>query len=296
MINLHHVELFYHVARHRGISHAVRNMPYGIQQPAVSSQLLQLEKNLGAPLFQRRPFALTPAGERLWSFVAPFFGNMQEVTGLLRGEATQRLRVAASPMVIREHFPPIFLQMRKEFPGLKLALREANQAQAESLLLNQDVDLAVSVIEEKPASGMRFQRLLDLTMVLLARRDVLPDRIEGFAASLGRHPLIAVPKASVLSRLFQGELDRRGIVWPIQIEVDSLDMVLAYAVRGFGIGLSVQVPTQRFPDSIRSLPLRGFPSMRVGMVWRGRLAPVAESFVQRCREYVKELVADTRPR
>ena len=29
-MNVHHLELFYYVARHGGIMEAVRNMPYGI--------------------------------------------------------------------------------------------------------------------------------------------------------------------------------------------------------------------------------------------------------------------------
>jgi len=52
-MNIHHLELFYYVARHGGISRAVRNMPYGIQQPAVSSQILLLEEDLGTRLFAR---------------------------------------------------------------------------------------------------------------------------------------------------------------------------------------------------------------------------------------------------
>ena len=60
--NLHHIELFYYVAKYGGITPAVRKMPYGIQQPAVSGQMLQLEAELGVKLFNRRPFALTPAG------------------------------------------------------------------------------------------------------------------------------------------------------------------------------------------------------------------------------------------
>ncbi len=43
-MNVHHLELFYHVARYGGIMPAVRNIPYGIQQPAVSSQIAQLEE------------------------------------------------------------------------------------------------------------------------------------------------------------------------------------------------------------------------------------------------------------
>ena len=39
-MNIHHLELFYYVARHGGITEAVRNIPYGIQQPAVSGQVV----------------------------------------------------------------------------------------------------------------------------------------------------------------------------------------------------------------------------------------------------------------
>src|SRR5712672_1311138 len=68
-MNIHHLELFYYVARHGGISEAVRNIPYGIQQPAMSGQVIQLEEFLGVTLFHRRPFALTPPGEDLYEFI-----------------------------------------------------------------------------------------------------------------------------------------------------------------------------------------------------------------------------------
>ena len=61
-MNIHHLELFYYVAKHGGIAAAVRKMPYGIQQPAVSGQIARLEEALGAKLFNRRPFSLLPAG------------------------------------------------------------------------------------------------------------------------------------------------------------------------------------------------------------------------------------------
>ncbi len=56
-MNVHHLELFYYVARHGGIMPAVRNIPYGIQQPAVSDQVALLEEFLGVTLIQQRPFA-----------------------------------------------------------------------------------------------------------------------------------------------------------------------------------------------------------------------------------------------
>ena len=80
-MNIHHLELFYFVAKFEGITSAVRKMPYGIQQPAVSGQILKLEEKLGIKLFNRRPFALTPAGGELYEYIYPFFcglGDLEE--------------------------------------------------------------------------------------------------------------------------------------------------------------------------------------------------------------------------
>lgn len=96
MTNIHHLELFYYVARFGGVSAAARQIPYGIQQPAISAQILQLEDSLGVTLFVRRPFKLTREGVLLFDFVAPFFGGIEDVSKSLRGGAERRLRIAAA--------------------------------------------------------------------------------------------------------------------------------------------------------------------------------------------------------
>src|ERR1039457_3795815 len=102
-MNIHHLELFYYVARHGGITEAVRNIPYGIQQPAVSGQVALLEEYLGVTLFQRRPFALTPPGEKLYQFIKPFFDNLAPMADKLRGGSSQHIRIGASEIVLRDH-------------------------------------------------------------------------------------------------------------------------------------------------------------------------------------------------
>ena len=94
-MNIHHLELFYFVAKHGGIAAAVRNIPYGIQQPAVSGQIAKLEESLGTKLFQRRPFALSPAGMELFEFIRPFFDNVEIVAEKLRQNRSPQLRIAA---------------------------------------------------------------------------------------------------------------------------------------------------------------------------------------------------------
>src|SRR5271170_416829 len=130
-MNVHHLELFYYVARHGGIMEAVRNIPYGIQQPAVSSQISQLEEFLGVTLFRRRPFSLTPAGDKLYGFILPFFTNLEKIGDELQGGQARHIRIGASTIVLREYLPELFRDVRKKFPGLKMSLREGFPAQLE---------------------------------------------------------------------------------------------------------------------------------------------------------------------
>src|SRR2546428_12289819 len=107
-MNIHHLELFYYVARHGGITGAVRNIPYGIQQPAISGQIAQLEEYLGVTLFQRRPFVLTPAGEKLYQLIQPFFSNIESMASELQGGRARQIRIGASTVVLRGHLPQLF--------------------------------------------------------------------------------------------------------------------------------------------------------------------------------------------
>ena len=166
-MNIHHLELFYYVARHGGIAEAVRNIPYGIQQPAMSGQIIQLEEFLGVTLFQRRPFALSPPGEELYQFIKPFFDNLGPMADKLRGGISQHMRIGASEIVLRDYLPPVLQAVRKKFPKLKVTLREAYQPQLESWLQKQELDLAITLLDGKPPSGASALPLFKLPLVLV---------------------------------------------------------------------------------------------------------------------------------
>ena len=124
-MNIHHLELFYYVARHGGISRAVRHMPYGIQQPAVSSQILLLEQDLGTKLFDRQPFQLTPDGRELYEFARPFFDHAAELAGRLREKREPKLRIAASEIVLRDYLPWVIREVKKQQPDLRFMWAKA---------------------------------------------------------------------------------------------------------------------------------------------------------------------------
>lgn len=279
-MNIHHLELFYYVARFGGITEAVRNMPYGIQQPAISGQVAQLEEHLGVTLFHRRPFALTSPGEKLYQFIQPFFAGLDSLEIELQGGQAQHIRIGASTIVLRDHLPQVVEQARKKFPQLRVSLREGYQGELESLLLREEIDLAVTLIEKRATPGISSQILVDLPMVLLVpETSQITDAKQLWKQDPIREPLICMPQAEVITKNLQQALAKQGADWFPSIEVSSLDLIQTYVANGFGIGITVQIPGVTILPGARVVALPEFPKVAVGVLWRGRTSPLVQTFV-----------------
>jgi DNA-binding transcriptional LysR family regulator len=290
-MNVHHLELFYYVARHGGIMEAVRNIPYGIQQPAVSSQIAQLEEYLGVTLFQRRPFALTPPGEKLYSFIQPFFANLDKIGNELQGGQSRHIRIGASTIVLRDHLPGLFQDVRKKFPGLKMSLREGFPAQLESLLQADEIDLAITLIEKKSAAGIHSLALLELPPVLLVEKTSrLKSAEELWRRDKIDEPLICFPPGEPLGKSFQQKLGELGVDWFPSIEASSADLIETYVASGLSIGVSAAIPKKLLPPQVRALPLDGFPPVTIGALWRGRKTPLLQTFLDELQTRARKLL------
>lgn len=283
-MNIHHLKLFYYVARHGGIAEAVRKMPYGIQQPAISVQLIQLEQSLGTTLFRRRPFELTKAGQELFSFIVPFFSGTDEIAARLRGESETRLRIGASQTVLRDYLPKVLNAVRKKVPHLRIVLREGYPHELLQAVDDDELDLAITSVEPRTPAGFRKTILAKLRLQLLLPASS-PIQNAQTLWSRGRidEPLITLPPGEPFCRVFQQELKRRRVEWTPAIEVSALDLVAAYVREGFGIGLSVAMPGP-IPAGVRALTLMDFPSITFAAVWRKILSPTAKGLVQKFAE------------
>ncbi len=289
-MNIHHLELFYYVARHGGITEAVRNMPYGIQQPAISGQVAQLEEHLGVALFHRRPFALTPTGEKLFKFIQPFFAGLDALEIELQGGQAQHIRIGASTIVLRDHLPDVVQHARKKFPQLRVSLREGYQGELESLLLREEIELAVTLIEKRATPGISSQVLMELPMILLVpKASKITDAEQLWKQDPIKEALICMPAAEVISKNLQQALAKRGVDWFPSIEVSSLDLIQTYVTNGFGIGIAVQIPGVTIFPGARVVPLPDFPKVAVGALWRGRPSPLVQTFVDLLQQRAKTL-------
>lgn len=289
-MNVHHLELFYYVARHGGISSAVRHMPYGIQQPAVSAQILLLEKDLGVKLFERQPFRLTAAGQELMEFVDPFFSNLEAVGKRLRNGSQPQLRVAASEVVLRTHFPAVLERLTNLQPQVKLGLRSGFDTELATWLREGEADLVIMPLHGRPPAQMQSLTLLRLPLVLLVPKKM---RIKSAADLWSRRPptepLISMPPRESVSVIFQRGLKKRGVQWPVTIEASSLSLITQYVADGRGVGVSVLLPELVQRPNLQTFVLDDFEMLDVAALWRGELTPLLRAFLDESQRYASEL-------
>jgi DNA-binding transcriptional LysR family regulator len=289
-MNVHHLELFYHVARHGGISAATRKIPYGIQQPAISGQVLQLEKSLGLKLFERRPFALTSAGRELFAFAEPFFGRIGEISRQLHSEESPSLRLAAPATILRGHLPALLREHQRKYPTLSLQLHDANQAAAECLLQKHEIDLAVTELEGKPVAGLNSAILFKLQLVLIVPQRLKLDKVADlWRGGRNAKTLISLPSDEVMVKQFQSRLKRLGVHWPTGVEVSAMDLIPIYVSLGFGVGLSLKIPRAKIARGLKILPLPSFPPLVVAVLWQKNLSRSNAVFLAQIRQRAQEV-------
>lgn len=290
-MNIHHLELFYYVAKHGGISEAARQMPYGIQQPAISGQIIQLEEFIGVTLFQRRPFALTPPGQQLYEFIRPFFENLGNIADQLRGGMAQHIRIAASEIVIRDYLPGVLQELRQHFPKLKVTLKEGYHPQTLEWFQNQQIDVSIGLLSGKPGAGINFRPMFHLPLVLLVPQSSrLKSANELWKQDRIEETLITVPSNEPICRALQEGLAERKVDWFSGIEVSTVDLVQTYVANGYGYGVTVGIPKAKWNPEVRAVPLKGFPLTSFGVIWQGRQTPVLETLVNIIEATVRRLM------
>jgi DNA-binding transcriptional LysR family regulator len=289
-MNIHHLELFYYVAKNQGITSAAHNMPYGIQQAAISGQIAQLEEFLGVALFQRRPFSLTAPGIKLYQFIKPFFDQLEPMAEEIRGGVAQSLRIGASEIVMRDFLPDMIQTTRKRFPKLKLTMREGYYPEVLKWFERREIDVSLGLLEGKPPPGIHSLSLFELPLVLLVpTRHKIKTAQELWAQDHIEETLITIPTNRVICRAFQEGLAKRNVDWFSGIEVSTLGLAETYVEKGYGLAVTVHIPEVGYKSQVRPLPLDEFPKVPFGALWQGFKTPVLAHFLKVVQDTVDKL-------
>ena len=264
MIQVQRLEGFYWVARTGGYASAARAFPYPITQPAVHQQVKKLERELESTLFERIAkdrMQLTPAGEHLYRFIAPFFRDLPTIAQAVQtGSYGGRLSVHAEPLMLRHLLPPWLKRLRRRRDDITIDLREQTDISFEALRSGV-CDVLVAYLPNIPDDIATMQVATLHPFVVIPRDHRLAQRTRLSMADLAGDPFIAYHEDQRPHRLQVQSLQAHGIEPDQIITTSTADSILGFVASGLGFSLVPSLSTTG-PKS-PGIVARPLPSPRV---------------------------------
>lgn len=135
---------FLAIAKHRSISKAAQEL--FISQPALSSYLKNLEKEIGTDLFDRSssPMKLTPSGEMFLSYVKAYCETseaMDREFQIIAAHEHEKFTVGMSAWKSTYFTPRIIPEFLKKYPYIEFAISEKTSTQMERELLDREINI-----------------------------------------------------------------------------------------------------------------------------------------------------------
>jgi DNA-binding transcriptional LysR family regulator len=255
--NLHHLKLFHYVASAGGVSAAVKIIPYGIQQPAISQQLIQFEESLGVKLCERRPFLLTPAGERLYRFTSKFFNELETTLKNLEDDAGLRLRIACPQVISVNYLPRIIGPLLEDFSNLRPNVVELEGRLIFSALLNKEIDVGITMSELPRSKSIISTKILTLPLSLIVPENHKFVK-EGFwpKTDFAEAKWISIQEKTGGDEDLKQGLTNFGITPEFTASTNSVEAAMNYVSIGVGIAVMAQPPESMLkPRKLKALPL-----------------------------------------
>lgn len=248
--NIELYKRFLVVAESKSISAAALSMH--ISQPALSSDIGELEKKLNTKLFFRtnRGISLTQEGEILFDYIKRALSSIQtgediinEITGLKRGV----MRIGASDMTLRFFLLDYLEIFRNKYPEVKLKVTNAPTPQTLSALRNGEIDFGVITESTLDNSGTNKEYGGDICIIpvceihdifICSDKYPIAGKKNAEISELSEYTVIMLEESTSTRRYVQSVIGKENLT--PDIELATSDLLLEFAIRGIGISSIVE--------------------------------------------------------
>ena len=211
----------------------------GYAQSTVTTQIKQLEDELGCVLFERlgKTILLTPSGERL----IPYAEKMLQLERDIRLDVSDEenpagvLKLGVSESLCISRLPRILMEYKKNYPGTEIRIQFVTHENIPELLQKGELDMVytlnplidderVTILHKKPES-LGFYASPDHPMVGKTIRE----------EDLREVPLLLTGHNCNFRHMLVSDLEKSGIVPKIVLETSSKEILKQFAMGGFGV-------------------------------------------------------------
>jgi DNA-binding transcriptional LysR family regulator len=285
--SLRQLQIFEAVALHLSYTRAAEALH--LTQPAVFTQIKQLEEVIGLPLLERigKKMHLTAVGREVLATSRETLDALErlemrldEMQGLKRG----RLRVA---MVTTAQYliPRLLGEFCVRYPGIEASLIVSNREVLLARIANNEDDL---VILGAPPEGMDMVAtpIADNPLVVLVRNDhPLAGKKNIAPALVAAEPFLLREKGSGTRLAIERHFAELGFSLKIRMELGSNEAIKQAIVGGLGISVLSRhtLTLEGETGLIQPLDVQGFPLRRKWYVAYSKgkhLSAVAEAFLE----------------
>jgi LysR family cyn operon transcriptional activator len=234
-VELRHLQYFLKITDTGGFTGAAAALR--VTQPTLSHQIKQLEREVGAPLFDRfgRRIRLTEPGRVLESYarralkeIDSGLNALAELDGLLRGKLALGVFRSFSSSLL----PRVLAQYTRRYPGVRVAVRQLSLRDIERELVEGGLHMGIAYL---PATSERVvtEPLFEVPLVLVANREhPLSGRRRVRVRELDGQPLVLLSEEYPLRRQIERSFARHRVNPNIVMEMNSNEAVLSTVRHG----------------------------------------------------------------
>jgi DNA-binding transcriptional LysR family regulator len=279
------------VAHHGSIRRAAEALH--VASSAVNRRILDLEDEIGFPLFERLPRGVraTAAGEMFLVYVRRSLKELRQLEAQidgLRGLARGHVRVAVAESVTTRLLPDAIANYQTHHPGVGFAVTVDGPERLHQLLLQDAVDL---IFTHAPIRDRRVDVLASAAQPLCAM--VAPEHPLATRESVRLHDCvaypIAMPDATLAAREYlDAALRRASIALEPALVSNSVEATKIFARTREGVCFSFHVGHRPDVSGMIAIPLSDpvLGDIRLEFASRrGRVLPVAAA------SFAEEIVA-----
>jgi DNA-binding transcriptional LysR family regulator len=269
-MELDHVEAFVAIIRHGGFTRASSSLH--LSQPAISRRIHLLERELGAPLFERIPSGvlLTEAGRAFLPHAEALLAAMRdgiEAVGALRGASQGTVTLAIVGTLASTTLSECLWRFREAHTLIDLRIRTALSAEVSALVRRGDATLGLRY-DSDPHPDLLSCTIHDEPMVPVCspRHRLARARRVDPGALAGERWITFPPRSGSVpepySAALEGRLAACGLGASEIVPIDSLTAQKRMVEAGFGLAL---LPESSIDEEVRAGTLRALriPAMRV---------------------------------
>jgi LysR family nitrogen assimilation transcriptional regulator len=213
---------------------------------ALSYHLANLEAELGTALFERKPRGLQPtaAGERLNIHARAILKAMETASrdlSSIRDTISGEIAVGLAHSAVKAIGVDLARRVLTDYPDLKLTLTESLSGTTLMHLNAADVDVAL-VYNPPQTPILRTRPLLEETMVLVGRRDIIGDTDAPIpVAELMGLPIILLRQGVSARALLEDAQLLRKLEARARLHMNSVQAIAGSLTAGLGCAIGTKL-------------------------------------------------------